>query len=525
MFPVAVDRLLVMFLVVGCWLGLASGGAGQEVAPAAARSGAAGAGTSATAELATGPPLRRIILLSCDTLSAQHMSAYGYDRVIAAAFDSLAERGVLFRNCVVPQVWTLASHMSMLTGLAPGVHRVGKQTRLAESIPTLPEILAAEGLVVAGFPTTNHWLAPTFGFGRGFAEYRFLKPQEKETHELLTGWCRTNIRPGAGPRGPVRPFFLFRHYMDVHTRTAGSPYPYWPILRRHQKRLYQTPDQVPPKVFEPGELNTAHISSKAWDMFAYAPEPLRAGYDACVLSWDQARLRRELWSLKRSGHLRDVLIVVTSDHGEEIGEHGGRLHDSPYGEVREVPLLMIWPGRLPAGAVVDQRVSVMDLAPTILDLAELDPLPHCQGLSLRPLLADPGADFPIRDFLVDGHHRDYALKLSALVARAEDRWWSSARADRSARADAAPGGRAAGSPSGPDRRRRGPRRRSGRRQQEAGVRAVGEGQAGIARSGLLILVANNITLAGFGSRWVHSQQGDRDRVNLPATGNRHRARR
>ena len=161
-----------------------------------------------------------------------------------------------------------------------------------------------------------------------------------------------------------------------------------------------------------------------WDLAAYDPAFLRCTYDACISAWDDFQLRTLLESLQESGHLRDTLIVITSDHGEQLGEHGGFFHDAPYGEVREVPLLMIWPGRLPAGTVVDAWVGLADLAPTVLDLAGLPPLLNSQGLSLAPLLADPQAPFPERDFLIDGNWRGWGHFRSALVARARDAWWS-----------------------------------------------------------------------------------------------------
>jgi len=371
-------------------------------------------------------PLRRVILLSCDTLSALHMPAYGYDLQTTAAFDSLAAEGVLFRNCLVPQVWTLTSHMSMLTGLDPGVHRVGGQRKLSPAILTLTEILAASGFLAAAFPATNSWLSPQFGFGRGFEKYQFFEITEPVV-ERVGRWCGERIRFRGGPRSPARPFFLFLHYMDVHSRPVPYPFPYYPVQAQYRKllpepgvRLYEKhllPQQTSPGIHRDNAV-------RQWDLAKYDPDLLRIGYDSCIVSWDHERLRAMLLELRRAGFLRDTLIIVTADHGEEIADHGGFLHNQPYGEVRRVPLLLIWPGRLPRGAVVDRRVSVTDLAPTILDLAGLEPLPHCQGLSLRPLLADPDAPFPARDFLIDGHHRGYKLELSALVARARDRWWS-----------------------------------------------------------------------------------------------------
>ncbi len=371
-------------------------------------------------------PLRRVILISCDTLSALHMSAYGHDPGTTATFDSLATAGVLFRNCLVPQVWTLSSHLSMLTGLAPGVHRVGKWGRLPESIPLLSEILRANRFVNGAFLTENGWLAARFGFARGFHAFQFNE-LDQPLVARAGSWCTSRIRFRDGPRSPAAPFLLFLHFMDPHTRPVHYPYPYYPIQSRYRPPLPEPSLSFSEKRLLPvPEKGTGGPVQKVrqWDMAAHDVDLLRAAYDSCVVSWDRERLRGVLAELRRTGHLRDTLIIVTSDHGEEIADHGDYLHNQPFVEVRRVPLLFVWPGRLPTGKVVDRRVSVMDLTPTILDLAGFEPPPNCQGLSLRPLLADPGADFPVRDFMIDGHHRGYKLELSALVARAHGRWWS-----------------------------------------------------------------------------------------------------
>ncbi len=372
--------------------------------------------------------LKRIILISCDALSAQHMPAYGYGEATTVAFDSLAAQGVLFEHCLAPQGWTLTSHMSMLTGLAPGVHRVGQNNALSRSIPTLPEILHAQGYITGGFPTSNHWLGELYGFDRGFDEYRFFSYEvvsnlDRETADWIADWAREHI-PLNAQGGNAAPYFLFLHFMDVHSRPSNHPFPYWTPNPAHRAQ-FGLPADYPERnltaVHGPGgDFEELY----QWNMSGYDRDTLRRGYDACLRTWDEHRLRRTLEALRETGHLRDALVIITADHGEEIGEHGGYYHDSPYGEVREVPLLLVWPDRLPAGAVVGEPVSLMDLLPTILDLAGLAQTELCQGRSLRPLWEDPGAVWPKRDFLVDGLWKSYKLEPAALVAWAEDRWWS-----------------------------------------------------------------------------------------------------
>lgn len=426
---------------------LAAGAAAPAVAAAAAAAPTVPGGGRQTA----GAPLRRVVLISCDALGASHLRAYtrppgpaggpgaegsaAFPAARTAFFDSLAGEGVLFRRCLAPQGWTLTSHFTMLTGLLPGAHRAGAERPLAASVPLLTETLQAAGFATGFFPNGNTWLLPTFGYDRGADLYRQFPITGHQVSEVAA-WCDRRLGTAAGGPDGRPPFFLFVHFMDVHSRSTKEPFPYWPVPMGHQFALQRSRRPWPAPRFlaqtPPGPDGTGGLGAlgdlgedvRQWDLAAYDPALLRHAYDACVTAWDDDRLRRLLRRLARAGHLQETLLVVTADHGEEFGEHGGFLHRQPYAEVREVPLLMIWPGRLPRGAAVEAPVGLVDLAPTILDLAGLPPPPRTQGVSLRPLLEDPGARLPARDFLVDGHYRGYRRELSALVGEAEGRLWS-----------------------------------------------------------------------------------------------------
>jgi arylsulfatase A-like enzyme len=360
-------------------------------------------------------PVRRVVLLSCDTLSAAHLPLYGYDKRTTTTLDSLAAWGVLFQRCIVPQGWTLSSHISMLTGLSPGVHRVGKHTALPKTVPLLTEMLADQDCVAGAFLETNQWLAADYGFGRGFQTYQFHNLEDK-VHRWGFGWLQQQLAATNTPAVQWQ-FFLFLHFMSPHSRPVDPlyPMPYWAPVPIYNH--YLGVPEIPPD-----QQLTA--DGKQWDMAAYDTADLRKGYDASVRYWDQERLRPVLGFLRRKSLLLDTLLIITSDHGEEIAEHGGYFHDSPHTEVREVPLLMIMPGRLPVGRVVTQPVSIMDITPTVLDLAGLPPPEYCQGVSLRPVLEGNHAEPPPRDFLVDGHRRGYALHPAAFIAKQDGTWWS-----------------------------------------------------------------------------------------------------
>ncbi|MEZ4386344.1 MAG: sulfatase-like hydrolase/transferase [Candidatus Krumholzibacteriia bacterium] len=359
------------------------------------------------------PPLRRVILISCDTLRSASLPTYGNSGPLATVgLDSLAGAGTLFLHCTTPMGWTLPAHVAMLTGLSPGAVRAGAEQAVPASVPLLAERLADAGFRCGGFPARNTWLEERFGFARGMLQYRF-----QDVLAPISAWTRgwaPELGLASGPGDT--PFFLFFHFMDTHTATVEFAHrlPYWAI--RDIDRFYHglTEPLPDPRVTPDGR----------WDLAAYDPDLLRRAYDSTIDSLDLLHLRPLLRHLREADLADQTLLIVTGDHGEEIGEHGGFLHESPHAEVRDVPLILVWPGVVPAGRVVYTPVSLLDIAPTVLDYAGVPAGDLVQGLSLRPLLQDPRGFFPDRDFLIDGHRRGLALEPSALVALEEGAWWS-----------------------------------------------------------------------------------------------------
>jgi arylsulfatase A-like enzyme len=365
--------------------------------------------TAATVVPAEEAPLRRVVLISCDTVRSASLPTHGNTGPVATTgLDSLLTEGVLFLHAMTPMGWTLPAHASMLTGLSPGALRASAERVLPEHVPMLAEVLSDQGFVCAGFPADNQWLDPRFGFDRGMEQYRF-QPVFAAARAWTEDWTF------AADLGR-RPFFLFFHFMDAHTVPPDRDYllPYW-TMRGIDRHYHGIGDPYPP---------IALADDGSWDLAAYDTGLLRRAYHAAIHSLDLHHLRPLLADLRGRGLTDGTLVIVTSDHGEEIAEHGGYLHDSPYNEVRDVPLLMVWPGVLPAGKVVYEPVSLLDLTPTILDYAGLDPPGPMQGRSLRPLLESRPGDLPARDFLIDGHRRGLGLQRSALVAREQGTWWS-----------------------------------------------------------------------------------------------------
>jgi arylsulfatase A-like enzyme len=299
---------------------------------------------------------RNAILISLDTLRADFVGAYGQKLPTTPNIDRIAAGSTLFEKAFTTYPSTTAAHMSMLTGFMPSVHGVfAPGNELARSIPLLAEILAGRGYRTMAV-TENAMVAANSGFPRSFETYREYKTPDTSTHGHVSDVIDDSIAWLREHRGER--FFLFLHTYQVHE-----------------------PFAPPPKcdVFP-------EASEGPWAPDAKAA---RRGYAGDVRCTDDAigRLVAELDAL---GEADRTVLVITSDHGEMLGEHGLMGHTWYLFEpVLHIPLIVRAPGRMPAGTRVAAPVSLVDVAPTILDLLETVPVPATQGRSLRALAADP----------------------------------------------------------------------------------------------------------------------------------------
>ena len=318
-----------------------------------------------------------IVLVSIDSLRPDHLGCYGYPKPTSPTLDRLASEGVRCEVAVSTTSWTLPAHAAMLTGLFDSAHGVvDNGLRLPAARTTLAEALAHSGWKTAGF-FGGPYLDPAFGFGQGFERYEScMSPRVESSHEDVTGprtveaverWLDETVEPGA-----AEPFFLFLHLWDVH-------YDYRPPAEYVEN-------------FDPGYDGTLdasdlpHNAAIAADMSPRDLRHLLALYDGEIRFTDE-NLGKILDAIDRKGRLRDALVIVTADHGEEFFEHGGKGHQKTlFDEVVRVPCIVRWPGHLPRGAVVRDPVRIVDLAPTILSLAGASDRPPMQGRDVSPLL-------------------------------------------------------------------------------------------------------------------------------------------
>jgi arylsulfatase A-like enzyme len=288
-------------------------------------------------------PRPNVLLVTLDTLRADHLGCYGDLRAETPAIDGVARAGTLFTRAYSPVPLTLPAHATMFTGLEPPAHGLvdNGMTSAELGAATLAERLQAAGYDTGAF-ISAFVLNRVFGLSRGFAHYDDGPAEEAELEGLFRRVAPGEERVDAAlawlDRPRAAPFFLWLHLYDAHAPHVA-----------------------------PGRFAQSHAARP------YAGE----------VAYLDSQVRRLLDVLEARGLTRDTLVVLTSDHGEGLGEHGEwthgfLLHDATL----HVPLILRWPGRLPVGRRDERPVALVDLAPTVLDLLGLAPNPRRHGRRL-----------------------------------------------------------------------------------------------------------------------------------------------
>ncbi len=324
-----------------------------------------------------------LVLISIDSLRADGLGCYGAERPTSPAIDGLCERGMVFTQAVSPTSWTLPSHVTLMTGLPIPGHRVATPSdRIDPERQLLAEHLREAGYRTAGFVSAP-FLHRAYGFDRGFERYENYQgggasfpptldahadSHADETAPQVVGNALAWLEAGAGD---ARPYFLFVHLWDVHY------------------------DYVPPapydRMFDPdydGDLdvtNFEHNDAISADMDPRDLEHLRARYDG-EIRWLDEQLAPLLQVIEAQGSA--TVLALVSDHGDEFFEHGQKGHFRNLFETSvRVPFVWVQPGVIPEGSRSDAVIGLDDVAPTLLGLAGLPPLPEALGRDLSPHLA------------------------------------------------------------------------------------------------------------------------------------------
>ena len=287
-----------------------------------------------------------IFLIIIDTLRADHLGCYGYDRNTTPVLDSLAESGTRFSRCQAQAPWTLPAHASIWTGLSVASHMAGLRGMISYGLSTdldnVATVLKNEGYVTLGFVNVV-LLNNSFGFANGFDHYSWVAHghgRAAETVDEVLEWFAVN-------RGNPNPKLVVIHLYDVH-----APYdPPSPFDTRYS--LNGTKGVTDWEVSDDVELLNSEARSHLINM-----------YDG-EIAWVDSQLGRLFGQLRELDIAENALIIVTSDHGEEFLEHGlwGHGH-SLYQELLDVPLIISGPG-IPSGVTDSALAAQYDILPTI----------------------------------------------------------------------------------------------------------------------------------------------------------------
>jgi arylsulfatase A-like enzyme len=316
-----------------------------------------------------------VVLIVWDTVRALSLSLYGRARETTPNLDALADHAVVFDQVTAAAPWTLPSHASLFTGRYHHEHSARHDSPLDGTYPTLADVLAARGYQTGGFVANEYWGGAGFGLQRGFQWYQYWK-RPSFSLVLNSWWISGRIGWGIGTllgkwrplridgtavnrsflewvdrRDESRPFFAFLNFFDAH-----EPY-------------------LPPEPF--GFEFSPHEPMYQWradHAASYTPTELaelRDAYESCILYLDH-QLRLLLDELNARGILDNTLVVLTSDHGETLGDQSPDLlghENNVYYNVLNVPLVFYFPERLAASRIATP-VSLVDVPRTVMEILE-----------------------------------------------------------------------------------------------------------------------------------------------------------
>ncbi len=310
------------------------------------------------------------MLIVLDTVRAKSLGLYGYERATSPNLDRFAKSGVVFSHAFSASPWTLPSHGAMFTGRLPHELSGGWMTPIDGTHPMLAEALSSMGYLTAGFIANTTYCPAEFGLARGFSHYedhlqsisralmttsfgavvskslslqqthRFgLKSAERVDSDFLRWIDR---------RDTSRPFFAFLNFYDAH-----AP--------------YEAPAEFSSRFRSPAPRGD--IWSRKLDQWAPAEiRELNDAYDASIAYLDH-QLGLLFDELRGRQLLDNTVVIITADHGEQFGEHGLLEHaNSLYLPLLHVPLVVVFPNKVPAGTRIETFVSLQDLASTVLTL-------------------------------------------------------------------------------------------------------------------------------------------------------------
>jgi arylsulfatase A-like enzyme len=336
-----------------------------------------------------GSPAQGVVLITVDTLRADHLGSHGYPVATSPNIDALAKRGVLFRNASVQWPKTWASMASMLTGRYPKTTGLQLKPRvLPDSLLMLSEVFSAAGYATAAV-VANFNVGRSMGFQQGFDHFveswQELWNKENSGHAYVNEAGRVKGYTNAtlvtdqalrwlDKREPSKPFFLWLHYMDPHGPYL-PPAKYRDLFAGEHRSRYVAVSNIP-------TYQRQIAGNTVIDDFAH----YEAQYDREIRYFDD-ELGRLLTALEVRG-LGESVIALTADHGESLTEHGYYLEHgfNSYQPTAHVPLMIVQPGVIDGGRRIENPVALLDLAPTLTDLVGIEIPSTFEGVSWAPTM-------------------------------------------------------------------------------------------------------------------------------------------
>ncbi|HXT95059.1 MAG TPA: sulfatase [Polyangia bacterium] len=336
------------------------------------------------------PHFDHLYVWMVDTFRADKMHAYNpKTRVQTPNYDAFAADATRFAWATVQGTWSLPSHASLLTGVYPTVHRAtAHESKLSPTVPFIAEELKHDGFKTGMF-SSNGYISAKWGFDRGWdIDRNFIRESLPNGADYLWKTAKAWITP-------LLPKHQFVYLATIEPHVAYTPKK--EFLAKYWDKPYLGPIKPIQSGVQLGLIKGGKLKVTDNDK-AY----LEALYDGEITGSD-ALFAKFIADLKAMGVYDKSVVIVVSDHGDQFYEHGSVGHgDTVYQELTHVPMIIRAPGLLPKGMVVDSDVEMMDMAPTLLELAGAKPDPKMQGASLVPLVFDEIGVSPRAALTVDG---------------------------------------------------------------------------------------------------------------------------
>lgn len=311
-----------------------------------------------------------VILITIDALRADHLSSYGYYRNTSPNIDKFAKEGVLFKNVIIQKPHTIPSHASILTGLYPLTHKsIDPFSPLNESFVTLPEISKQYNFETIGVVNANFF--DDLNLNQGFD--KFLVVEDENNARLVTDFAIDTLNKTKNK------FFLWLHYFQLHA-LYNPPAPY--------DKIFAVENYTGKIRGNESDLTTFHYVE---NITIEEIEHVVAMYDGDIKFVDD-QIKRLLDFLEEKGLRDNTIIVITSDHGEQLGEKSNNVslfghHLTLFLQEIRVPLIIKGPN-IPVGHIFEEPVESVDILPTILGLLNVLIDENIEGKNLLPYLYD-----------------------------------------------------------------------------------------------------------------------------------------